>query len=264
MVSGLRVRIAELAICVLVIFSVPVMAGGSEETSTRTFDAEHSSVTTELQNSFSDPVLIRALQTGADGRVVLVGSGARAVGRERYSGPIWILFFDSSRTLMDAETGSITTSPYNIYVDGIHTAISTSAPQLSIEAQVLVSADGLDELRVFRTGLRFLFDFIVHNGSLYVSTEKTSANIRRFDLETGVEFRYEGFPAQNAAFTLEDGDLFAVADSMAFLLQEVQFLQVSDSSLQRTMSTRLFSVHSDQNEYVQYESWDDLIESAPL
>jgi len=251
--------------CLVSLCALPLPAQGLNSSRQSIAEDRSISLMSELEESFSNPVLIRTLRIGAESSIALVGGGREwPQVRQLYSGPIWILHFDATRALVDAAMGSITTSPYNIYYGSEFTALSTSVAPTSIEVQIVVTERGRTELQAFKTGVRFVADFLIHDGYLYVSTEKTSANIRRFDLETGEEFQYEGLFAHNPALVLLDNRLFAVHEGQAFELVGDRFQEAEMVGIPTEPASDHYSVHKEATEYQYFESWKELIEAAPF
>ena len=119
-------------------------------------------------------------------------------------------------------------------------------------------------MSVFSTGLPYVAEFLIHDGLLYVSTEKTLANVRRFDLETGEEFQYEGLFVQNPTLVVSGDRVFAVTDGQAFELMEEQFQETELVVASTEPASENYSVHKRVTEYRYFDSWEQVLEAAPF
>lgn len=214
----------------------------------------------QLSESFESPVLIQRFHTPGDGHVALVGDSTEVTDRVTYFGALWILHFDSSDRLIGRHLADSSHGTYRAYSGSRYFAVSSSLPE-SILHQITI-VDSLEpSLRTYETNVPTVSDFTVFDGFLYFSTERTRANIRRIDLETGEQYRYEGFYEHGTGLFEQGGLLYAYSEEAVYEVGAQTIRRVDRERLTARRSTEWFSMSTADAAF--FDSWNELLAALP-
>ena len=245
----------------LLVLVLTVLSCLNAEDRPRALSPEREARTTELMaqlaDSFASPVLIAQFQDQDGGTLALVGNSGAVDQRSTYFSPYYAVFIDSGGTLIDYVLCDSSSSVYRSLRDERFLAVSSAVPD-SILVQITVLDSVEQELRAYETGVPYVADFLIHGGYLYFSTEKTLANIRRIDLQTGEQYSYDGFHQHNAGIVEEGGRLYAVTESDTQLIT-LNAVQPSNHDMPSGIrSTERLSMETTSSAF--FNSWDELYE----
>ena len=252
------VRLRASLIPVLLLFFVPSCSSFAEEDLPPAESMDLAMATLPgLEGWDGAPALLQMFETPGSEFLALVGTVKDLLEGGPYTGPLANIVVDRNGRPLTALLTEARRSSYIVYSDDRYFAINSMVPN-SIIPTITVFDTQTKRLQTYDTTTVFLTDFIIFEGQLYHSGEKSDPTLWRFDLETGEHFPYSGFYAQGPRLQVHDQTVYAVTRDSTYQVQ-LDSVTPTESPPDSAEKATEWLGRSYQDAIV-FDSWEELLE----